>query len=152
MPLLEAVITVNRSQRRQVVRLIQEHLGVNRKAPVAVLGLTYKPQTDDLREAPSLVIVPELVALGLPVRIWDPAAPDEQVKGQFPGADRASTIEEAVNGTAAVLILTDWAQVVEADWEALGGRMIEPRVIVDGRNCLVPERLGGIRYVGIGRG
>ncbi len=152
MPLLEAVITVNRSQRRQVVRLIQEHLGVNRKAPVAVLGLTYKPQTDDLREAPSLVIVPELVALGLPVRIWDPAAPDEQVKGQFPGADRASTIEEAVNGTAAVLILTDWAQVVEADWEALGGRMIEPRVIVDGRHCLVPERLGGIRYVGIGRG
>ena len=153
MPLLEAVIRVNNEQRLQVVhRLIEELDGV--AAPVvAVLGLSFKPGTDDLREAPSLTIVPQLLMRGYKVRLWDPAVSRETVDARFDGATACASMEEAVGGAHGALILTEWPQIVEANWRDLAAVMEPPRAVVDGRNCFNPPamRALGFQYRGIGR-
>jgi UDPglucose 6-dehydrogenase len=154
MPLLESVIAVNNAQRVRVTQLIEEELGNRPGATVAVLGLSFKPDTDDIREAPSVPIVSDLVANEYLVRMWDPAVSLSASESAYPGAVRFRDLGDAVEGASAIVVLTEWPEVVTADWSALAMRMREPRLLVDGRNCLDPNDLtpAGFRYRGFGRG
>jgi UDPglucose 6-dehydrogenase len=145
--LLTAVIEVNELQKRRVIQKLQKHLGPLRGKTVALLGLAFKPNTDDTREAPSLVLASRLLAEGAEVRGWDPIARPELQGVQF-----CATPLEAVQGADAAVIVTEWPQLAELASEEVRAAMRHP-LIIDGRNLLDPEetRRAGFAYEGIGR-
>jgi UDPglucose 6-dehydrogenase len=147
--LLNAVIEVNELQRRRVIGKLQQHLGALRGSTVAVLGLAFKPHTDDVREAPSLVLAGRLLAEGADVRVWDPVASPAGLHG----IEQVESIAAAVADADAAVLVTEWPELAEQDWEALGATM-RRRVFVDGRNMLDPAAMAaaGFEYEGIGRG
>jgi UDPglucose 6-dehydrogenase len=147
--LLSAVIEVNELQKRRVVQKLQKHLGKLRGKKVALLGLAFKPGTDDMREAPSIVLASRLLAEGAEVRAWDPVArPGELLKG----AVMCESVLEAVDGADAAVVVTEWPELRELPSQAVRDAMARP-LIVDGRNLLDPERTraAGFAYEGIGR-
>ena len=148
--LLAAVIEVNELQKRRVVRKLERHLGSLRGKKIALLGLAFKPGTDDLREAPSLVLAARLQAEGAEVSAWDPVADGRDALG---GVAVAGSALDALEGADAAVLVTEWPQFRELDWAAAGDRM-RNRLLVDGRNALDPEtlRAAGFEYEGIGRG
>jgi UDPglucose 6-dehydrogenase len=148
--LLNAVIEVNELQKRRVVGKLEGQLGSLRGKKVAILGLAFKPGTDDMREAPSLVLAARLLAEGAEVSAWDPIANGQ---AHLDGVQIAGSPLEAVEGADAAVIVTEWPELADVDWKAAGERM-RSRVIVDGRNLLNPEalRAQGFAYEGIGRG
>jgi UDPglucose 6-dehydrogenase len=152
MPLLQSVVAVNQAQRLRLVRAVRDN--VDPGATVGILGLAFKPGTDDTREAPSLTVIPELLAAGYRIRAWDPAAPPDLERQALPGIGRRSSILEAAKGAGAVVVLTEWPDIIEADWQVIAGAMVEPWMVLDARNCLEPQKLvaAGLRYWGIGRG
>jgi len=145
--LLNAVIEVNELQKRRVVQKLQKHLGKLRGKTIALLGLAFKPNTDDMREAPSLVLAARLIAEGATVRAWDPVA-----KPQIQGVQLCSSPFEAVAGADAAVIVTEWPELSEVVSEDVRSAMKHP-LIVDGRNMLDPEltRAAGFAYEGVGR-
>jgi UDPglucose 6-dehydrogenase len=145
--LLTAVIEVNELQKRRVIQKLQKHLGRLRGKTVALLGLAFKPNTDDTREAPSLVLASRLLAEGAEVRGWDPIARPELQGVQF-----CATPLEAVQGADAAVIVTEWPQLAELASEEVRAAMRHP-LIIDGRNLLDPDvvRAAGFAYEGIGR-
>jgi UDPglucose 6-dehydrogenase len=147
--LLNAVIEVNELQKRRVIGKLQQRLGSLRGATVAVLGLAFKPHTDDVREAPSLVLSGRLLAEGADVRVWDPVASPDGLTG----IERSATVADAVRGADAAVLVTEWPELAEQDWASLAATM-RRRVFVDGRNMLDPEQMvaAGFDYEGIGRG
>jgi UDPglucose 6-dehydrogenase len=147
--LLNAVIEVNELQKRRVIGKLQRHLGSLRGKRVALLGLAFKPGTDDMREAPSLVLAGRLLAEGAHVSAWDPVA-DGRVL--LDGADIAVSALEALEGADAAVLVTEWPELRDLDWEEAGRRM-RNRVLVDGRNLLDAAALRalGFVYEGIGR-
>ena len=147
--LLNAVIEVNELQKRRVVGKLERRLGPLRDKRIALLGLAFKPGTDDMREAPSLVLAGRLLAEGAEVRAWDPVA-DGRV--HLHGVEIAETALEALEGADAAVIVTEWPELRELDWAAAGERM-RNRLVVDGRNLLDPVamRALGFAYEGIGR-
>jgi UDPglucose 6-dehydrogenase len=147
--LLNAVIEVNELQKRRVVGKLQKHLGSLRGKRIAVLGLAFKPNTDDLREAPSLVLASRLLAEGVEVRAWDPVA---DARPLLQGASFHDTPLEAVRGADAAVIVTEWDELRELVREEVRSAMRNP-LIVDGRNLLDPgeARAAGFAYEGIGR-
>jgi UDPglucose 6-dehydrogenase len=147
--LLSAVIEVNELQKRRVVAKLQKHLGRLRGKRVALLGLAFKPHTDDMREAPSIVLASRLLAEGAEVTAWDPVArPNELLRG----VDVRDTPLEAVRDADAAVIVTEWPQLrglaTPVTLDAMRGTLI-----VDGRNLLDPDdvRAAGFVYEGIGR-
>ncbi len=146
--LLNAVIEVNELQKRRVIGKLKRQLGQLRGMHVALLGLAFKPNTDDLREAPSLVLAGRLVAEGAHVRGWDPVA---RVAPGF-GLEQVETVEEALRGADAAVLVTEWPELAEQDWSALRGLM-KQGVFVDGRNMLDPGQMSaaGFTYEGVGR-
>jgi UDPglucose 6-dehydrogenase len=147
--LLAAVIEVNELQKRRVIQKLQKHLGKLRGKKVALLGLAFKAGTDDLREAPSLVLASRLLAEGAEVRAWDPVAePGELMKG----AVLCDTVLEAVTGVDAAVIVTEWEELRGLASPEVRAAMARP-LIIDGRNLLDPEetRRAGFAYEGIGR-
>ncbi len=146
--LLTAVIEVNELQKRRVVSKLQDRLGVLRGARVALLGLAFKPHTDDTREAPARVLAGRLLAEGAEVRVWDPIVP----LGALDGVIRSSTIPEAVADADAVVLVTEWPEIASEDWVALRPTM-RRGVFIDGRNQLDPAvmRDAGFDYEAIGR-
>jgi UDPglucose 6-dehydrogenase len=147
--LLNAVIEVNELQKRRVVGKLEKHLGKLRGKTVAVLGLAFKPDTNDLREAPSLVLVERLLAEGAEVRTWDPVADASHL---LRGTASCGSVLEAVTGADAAVIVTEWDELRTLASERVREAMRRP-VIVDGRNLLDPEqaRAAGFTYEGIGR-
>ena len=147
--LLNAVIEVNELQKRRVIAKLEKHLGKLRGKRVAVLGLAFKPHTDDMREAPSLVLASRLLAEGAEVRCWDPVA---DATGLLKGFVRSDTPLEAADDADAVVIVTEWPELRGLDLEELKAVMRTP-VLVDGRNFLEPDavRAAGLVYEGIGR-
>jgi UDPglucose 6-dehydrogenase len=145
---LNAVIEVNELQKRRVVGKLKRHLGPLRGKTVALLGLAFKPNTDDMREAPALVLAGRLLAEGAEVRAWDPVASADGLHGVV----QVETLEEALAGADAAVLVTEWPQLADADWAALG-RSMARRLLVDGRNMLDPAvlRAAGFAYEGIGR-
>jgi UDPglucose 6-dehydrogenase len=147
--LLNAVIEVNELQKRRVVGKLEKHLGKLRGQTVALLGLAFKPNTDDLREAPSLVLASRLLAEGAEVRAWDPVADASRLLQSVTFCD---SVLEAVTGADAAVIVTEWDELRTLTSDEVRDAMRRP-VIIDGRNLLDPEeaRAAGFTYEGIGR-
>jgi UDPglucose 6-dehydrogenase len=147
--LLAAVIEVNELQKRRVIQKLQKHLGKLRGKKVALLGLAFKAGTDDMREAPSIVLASRLAAEGADVRAWDPVAnPGELIKG----ATHCDSVLEAVTGADAAVIVTEWDELRRLASPEVRDAMARP-LIIDGRNLLDPAktRAAGFAYEGIGR-
>src|ERR671923_686022 len=147
--LLNAVIEVNELQKRRVVGKLEKYLGKLRGKTVALLGLAFKPNTDDLREAPSLVLASRLLAEGAEVRAWDPVADARRL---LQGVTFCETVLETVAGADAAVIVTDWDELRGLASEEVRQAMRRP-LIIDGRNLLDPAetRRAGFAYEGIGR-
>jgi UDPglucose 6-dehydrogenase len=147
--LLAAVIEVNELQKRRVIQKLQKHLGKLRGKKIALLGLAFKAGTDDMREAPSLVLASRLLAEGAEVRAWDPVAqPGELIKG----AVLHETVADAVRDADAAVIVTEWEELRGLASKEVLDAMARP-LIIDGRNLLDPAvvRAAGFAYEGIGR-
>ena len=146
--LLNAVIEVNELQKRRVIGKLQHHLESLRGKRVALLGLAFKPNTDDMREAPSLVLAGRLLAEGADVCAWDPVVDGRGLHG----VEIADTPEAAAAGADAVVIVTEWPELAGVDWAAVGETM-RTKVLIDGRNMLdlAPLRAAGFTVEGIGR-
>jgi UDPglucose 6-dehydrogenase len=149
--LLSAVIDVNELQKRRVVGKLKEHLGELAGLRVALLGLAFKPDTDDMRDASSLVLAARLRGEGVQVTAYDPIAAD-RARRLLPEIEIAASAVEALDGAHAAILVTEWPEFAELDWEELAGKMANP-LIVDGRNFLDPQRVraAGFSYEGIGR-
>jgi len=147
--LLNAVIEVNELQKRRVIGKLERRLGPLRDKRIALLGLAFKPGTDDMREAPSLVLAGRLLSEGAEVRAWDPIA-DGAV--HLHGVEIAESVFEALDGADAAVVVTEWPELRELDWAEAGLRM-RNRLVIDGRNFLDPARLRalGFAYEGVGR-
>jgi UDPglucose 6-dehydrogenase len=149
--LLTAVIEVNELQKRRVVSKLKRHLGSLVGKEIALLGLAFKPNTDDMREASSVVLAARLQGEGALVRAYDPVA-EEAARGLMPGVTMCDSALHAVQGADAAVIVTEWPEFTELDLDELHERMSNP-VIVDGRNVLDAAQLraAGFVYEGIGR-
>ncbi len=147
--LLSAVIEVNELQKRRVIGKLKRHLGSLRGKQIALLGLAFKPETDDMREAPSIVLASRLLAEGAEVRAWDPVADGTKLPK---GVDVVSSVAEAVRGAHAAVIVTEWDELEGLATSETRAAMANP-LIIDGRNLLDPEetRRAGFAYEGIGR-
>jgi UDPglucose 6-dehydrogenase len=146
--LLQAVWEVNELQKRRVVQKLQKHLGSLRGKKVALLGLAFKPNTDDMREAPSRVIAYRLLQEGAEVRAWDPVAQPDDLRG----IDLFDTVAEAVRDADAAVIVTEWPELRAIVTSEIRDSMARP-IIIDGRNLLDPvtTRDAGFVYEGVGR-
>jgi UDPglucose 6-dehydrogenase len=147
--LVNAVIEVNELQKRRVVSKLQKHLGPLGGKRIALLGLAFKPNTDDMREAPSIVLASRLLAEGAEVRGWDPVArPGKLLKG----VAICDTIIDAVRDADAAVIVTEWGELRGLASPEVRDAMRNP-LIVDGRNLLDPRAVRelGFTYEGIGR-
>jgi UDPglucose 6-dehydrogenase len=149
--LLTAVIEVNELQKRRVVGKLEKHLGSLLGKRVALLGLAFKPDTDDMREASSLVLAARLQGEGAEVVAYDPVAA-ERASELLDGVAMAGSAMEALEGADAAVLVTEWREFAELDWPAAGEKMARA-LIVDGRNFLDPNALAaaGFEYEGIGR-
>jgi UDPglucose 6-dehydrogenase len=150
--LLTAVIEVNELQKRRTIGKLQKHLGSLEGKEVALLGVAFKPDTDDIREATSLVLSGRLQGEGASVRVYDPVAAQNGTS-MLGGARICDSALEAVDGADAVVLVTEWPEFGELDWTGeVKARMRVP-LVVDGRNFLDRERLveAGFTYEGIGR-
>lgn len=146
--MLQAARSVNERQRRRVVRKLLDELRVLRGRVVGLLGLAFKPHTDDLRDSPSLEVARRLVAHGVRVRAHDPVAlPRAQV--EYPALmEYCATVEELADGADALVLLTAWPDYLDLAWTEIRGRMRTP-LVLDARNVLDPGRVerAGLRYI-----
>ncbi|TML06475.1 MAG: UDP-glucose/GDP-mannose dehydrogenase family protein [Actinobacteria bacterium] len=149
--LLNAVIEVNELQKRRVMSKLHKHLGTLVGRRVALLGLAFKPNTDDMREATSLVLSARLQADGASVVAYDPVAEDEARK-LLHGVDFAPSATDCVASADAVVLVTEWAEFKELDWGTVANEM-SGTLVIDGRNALDADaiRAAGLIYEGIGR-
>jgi len=151
--LVQAALDVNRRQKKKVIEKLQEALKVVRGSTVGIFGLSFKPNTDDIRESPAIDVIAELLDMGARVKAYDPVA-EERYRKNFPGQEvvYCSAAGEAARDCDAVLILTDWDEFYHLPWEELGDSM-KQKIIVDGRNMLNGSELKekGFSYSGIGR-
>jgi UDPglucose 6-dehydrogenase len=149
--LLNAVVEVNELQKRRVVHKLREHLGSLVGRRVALLGLSFKPNTDDMRDAASLVLAARLEGEGVEVTAYDPVA-EERAAELLPAVEMLPSAIDALDGVDAAVLVTEWPEFAELDWAAAAERMARP-LIVDGRNFLDAEalRAAGFEYEGIGR-
>ncbi|MCB0874738.1 MAG: UDP-glucose/GDP-mannose dehydrogenase family protein [Solirubrobacterales bacterium] len=149
--LLNSVIEVNELQKRRVIGKLTKHLGSLVGKRIALLGLAFKPNTDDMREASSLVLSARLQGEGAEVVGYDPVAKDA-ASGLLPSIEFASSPGEALAGADGAILVTEWSEFADLDWPALAAEMTSA-VIVDGRNFLDPERMraAGFAYEGVGR-
>jgi UDPglucose 6-dehydrogenase len=147
--LLSAVIEVNELQKRRVIRKLERHLGPLRGRTVALLGLAFKPNTNDMREAPSIVLASRLLAEGAEVRGWDPVADGEALPR---GVELSASVLDAVRGADAAVIVTEWPELATLAREEVREAMANP-LLIDGRNLLDPAkvRAAGFVYEGVGR-
>lgn len=149
--LLKEVQRINSSQKEHLMQKLQQELWVFEDKTIAVLGLAFKPGTDDIRESPALYFVPQLLERKARLRLWDPIARKnfEQI---HPGLEYHDTPLECAEGADSVLILTDWPQIREIDLDKLKKTMKCP-IIIDGRNVFEPVEMAncGFIYHSIGR-
>jgi UDPglucose 6-dehydrogenase len=149
--IVEAVLGVNDNRKRAMARKVATLAGNLRGKTVAVLGLTFKPETDDMREAPSIPIVTGLLDMGAKVRAHDPVG-IEQARKELPEIEYCNDPYECVTGADAMVVVTEWVQYRTLDLERLKGLLRQP-VVVDLRNIYRPEDMAahGFSYDSIGR-
>lgn len=149
--LLNAVIEVNELQPRRAIQRLKTEMAGLKGRSVALLGMTFKPNTDDMREAPSAIIAARLQAEGASVRTWDPMARPGAVEPWI-FTTRCSSPEEAMAGADAAILVTEWPQLTDVDWARAAKEMASP-VLFDGRNLLDPKPMAGhgFTYLSVGR-
>ncbi|HEX4720133.1 MAG TPA: UDP-glucose/GDP-mannose dehydrogenase family protein [Thermoleophilaceae bacterium] len=150
--LLTAVIEVNELQKRRVVGKLQKHLGSLVGKEIALLGLAFKPNTDDIREATALVLAARLQSEGAHVRVYDPVAM-ERASEMLGGAKLCPSALDALDGAHGAVLVTEWPEFAQLDWTGeVKERMANP-LVVDGRNFLDRDGLAaaGFTYEGVGR-
>ncbi len=163
LPILRAVESVNFHQKQVLGKRIIERFGADLKGKhFALWGLAFKPNTDDMREAPSRVLLHDLIACGATVAVYDPVAMTEakrvlaqDFKDDAPGLARISFADspmDALKNAEALAIVTEWKAFRSPDFEQIKARLKEP-IIFDGRNLFEPEMMAeaGFEYYGIGR-
>ncbi|HUV12941.1 MAG TPA: UDP binding domain-containing protein, partial [Acidobacteriota bacterium] len=151
--LLRAVINVNNRQRLLPIQALQEVFPTLKEVKVALLGLAFKPNTDDVREAPALDIARLLVELGAKVQAYDPKAM-ETARPLLPeGIELCNSALDALRGAQAAVLVTEWQEFIGLPWEEAAKLMAEPRFVFDGRNALDGRALMslGFTYRGVGR-
>jgi UDPglucose 6-dehydrogenase len=149
---LRQVDAINLRRRQRVVTLAQEVLGEDLTGSrIAVLGLAFKPDSDDIRDSPALDVAGRLSQLGAVVTATDPHAV-EPARRRHPELDYADTVDDAATDADLVIVLTEWREYRDLDPEMLAAT-VRSSVVIDGRNCLDPSRwrAAGWRYIGLGR-
>jgi UDPglucose 6-dehydrogenase len=149
--LLNAVIEVNELQKRRVVNKLIKHLGPLSGRRIALLGLAFKPDTDDMREASSLVLAARLASEGAEVVAFDPVAM-EGAEEMLPGVEMADSALAALEGADAAVLVTEWPEFRDIEWQAAGAVM-NRKLLIDGRNFLDPTGMAeaGFTWEGVGR-
>jgi UDPglucose 6-dehydrogenase len=149
--IVKAVIAVNETQRHLMVQKIEKMLGTVRGKTIAVLGLAFKPDTDDLRDAPAIDMVRELLAKGAVVKAYDPVAA-EAARRMLKGASFSADVFDAVKGAEAAVFVTEWNEFRDLDLDKVK-RLMKSPAIVDCRNIYEPSRMRelGFRYYSVGR-
>ena len=152
--LLRSVITVNNRQRLLPLYTLRDQLGNLFGKRIGVLGLAFKPDTDDVREAPSVDLIRVMAEEGADIMAFDPKA-SESAARVLPSSVRfADDPLACADGAQAVVLMTEWPDIISTDWAGISERMVSPRVLFDGRNALDPGAMGvlGFSYKGVGRG
>jgi len=149
--LLSAVIEVNALQKRRVIGKLQKQLGSLVGRQITLLGLAFKPNTDDMREASALVLAARLQAEGATVRAYDPVASD-QARPLLHGVELHDNALDAIQGADAVVLVTEWSEFPQLDWHH-AATLMRGTTVIDGRNALDPHTItaAGLTYDGIGR-
>jgi UDPglucose 6-dehydrogenase len=151
--LLTAVVEVNELQKRRTVNKLKKHLGSLVGKEIALLGVAFKPDTDDIREATSLVLAGRLQGEGAHVRAYDPVAGRRAAGALGPGVKICDSAMEALEGAHGAVLVTEWPEFKELDWSNDVKHTMKKPLIVDGRNFLDREKLQaeGFEYEGVGR-
>ncbi|MBW3015194.1 UDP-glucose/GDP-mannose dehydrogenase family protein [Candidatus Woesearchaeota archaeon] len=151
MEILQSVHNVNQKQRFTVFPKLETFLPNVKDKTIAVWGLSFKPKTDDLREAPSISIIQDLIHLGAKIRAFDPVA-SSRARNIFPEIFYSKNPYEAVEGADALIIATEWNEFRELDKKKIKELMVQPNII-DGRNIYDPDEMSehGFNYISIGR-
>jgi UDPglucose 6-dehydrogenase len=149
--LLREVEKINVRRTEQFVAKVKKELWVLRGKTLAIWGLAFKPNTDDVRFAPALSIIRRLLSEGAKIRAYDPEAM-QKAKLELPEVTYCESAYHAVEGADAILVLTEWNEFREINWKHIG-ELISHKLIIDGRNLLSAEEasLNGFQYVGVGR-
>jgi len=151
--LLHAVIEVNNTQRHRFVQRIVETMGTLKGRKLAVWGLAFKPDTDDIRESAAIAVVRDLLGLGAEVSAYDPKAMRNARTALPESVHFAPTAMDAASGADALVVLTEWPEFLQVSFSTLKAQMVEP-MIFDGRNCFADLGLValGFQYFGVGLG
>jgi UDPglucose 6-dehydrogenase len=150
---LRAAIEANTRQRSIIVDKLKNALGSFKGKEVALLGLAFKPGTDDIANSPAIDIVEMMIGEGAGVRVYDPAAMENARSALPTGVTYAPDLHAAVSGANATVLLTEWPEFIEADWGKIKKDMQEPYIVLDGRNTLDRVKIidTGFRYLCIGK-
>jgi UDPglucose 6-dehydrogenase len=150
--LLKAAVSVNQRQRLVTLEKLQHELKILKGKTVGLLGLTFKPDTDDMRDAPALNLIEQLNRLGAKVKAYDPIVSQSGLSHGLSGVIIESNAEMLADGCDALVLVTDWQEFLKLDFTKMAKAMIQP-LIIDGRNFLDRQAVqdAGFRYVGIGR-
>lgn len=150
--LLKAAVSVNERQRLIALEKLQQALKILKGKTVGLLGLTFKPDTDDLRDAPALNLIEQLNRLGAKVKAYDPIVSQTGMRHGLSGVLVETDAERLADGCDALVLVTEWQQFNTLDYEKMAKLMSHP-VIIDGRNYLNPEEMkkAGFQYFGVGR-
>jgi UDPglucose 6-dehydrogenase len=149
--IVNAIIAVNQRQRERMVTKIENAIGDLAGKTIAFLGLTFKPNTDDIREAPAIFIIQELVKKGARIKAFDPAGVDN-AKEVLPDIEYTGDAYGTMENADGLVITTEWNQFRNLDWDRIKGLLKNP-VVVDLRNIYEPDRMKelGFRYSTVGR-
>jgi len=152
--LLRSVINVNNRQRLLPLYALRERFGRLLEVNVAVLGLAFKPNTDDVRESPAIDLIRLLAEEGANVKAYDPKALIPSLKVVPKSVRLATNLYDCTQDAQALVLMTEWPEIVEADWERIASNTNLPRFLFDGRNALDPSWMQnlGFQYRGVGRG
>jgi UDPglucose 6-dehydrogenase len=150
--ILRAAVSVNQKQRLMVVEKLQQVLKILKGKTIGLLGLTFKPNTDDLRDAPALDIIQNLTRLGAKVKAYDPIISQTGMRHGLSDVLVETDLERLADGCDALVVITDWQEFQTLDYARMATLMHSP-VMIDGRNFLDQKAVeaAGFRYVGIGR-
>ncbi|MEA5623574.1 UDP-glucose/GDP-mannose dehydrogenase family protein [Nostoc sp. UHCC 0251] len=150
--LMKAAVSVNERQRLIALEKLQQVLKILKGKTIGLLGLTFKPDTDDLRDAPALILIEQLNRLGAKVKAYDPIISQTGMRHGLSGVLVETDAERLADGCDALVLVTEWKQFSTLDYAKMAKLMYHP-VIIDGRNFLDPEAMirAGFQYVGVGR-
>ncbi|MFO5491717.1 MAG: UDP-glucose dehydrogenase family protein, partial [Cuspidothrix sp.] len=150
--LMKAAVTVNERQRLIALEKLQKALKILKGKTVGLLGLTFKPDTDDLRDAPALMLIEQLNRLGAKVKAYDPIISQTGMRHGLSGVLVETDAERLADGCDALVLVTEWEQFSSLDYGKMA-KLMSHAVMIDGRNFLDPQTLikAGFQYVGVGR-